>query len=97
MLVFRSAITEFDEKDVLPSPHCEGADFICGAVQAAKEAPLKVRKTVQCDIATALDCQEDSLSFLWAHPIKGAEVLDCEIPDFRDAMLRPIAFDLVAE
>ena len=85
-------------KDEICNPPChDGAEFVCGAINASAEASLRVRKTIQTDVADTLGCPEESLSFLWARPIQGAETLDCEIPDFREVSLNPKILSMAAE
>ncbi len=81
-------VFQFDlsQEDVSPSPVHDGAEFISGALRATAEAPTKIRQTVQGDIADTLNCKSDSLSFLWTKRVKGQATLECEIPDFRDAL-----------
>jgi len=85
------------EDDISQAPRYDGADFVCGALKASKRASLCVRKSIQTDVADTLNCREDSLSFLWRQPIKGAEILDCEIPDFREVSRNPKILSLAAE
>lgn len=86
------------QEDEITNPPCyAGADFVCGALEASTEASLRVRKVIQTDVAHTLNCPEESLSFLWARPVHGAETLDCEIPDFREVSLNPELLSLAAE
>lgn len=101
MSVFVKAIPDFDTDldftDIHPAPHCNSTQFISGALKAFSNAPSRVRQVIQSDIATTLNCQATELAFLWAHPVRGAETLDCEIPDFRDSFLRPMDLKTAAE
>lgn len=85
------------EDEISQAPRYDGADFVCGALRASKRASLGVRKSIQTDVADTLNCRADSLSFLWAQPVRGAEVLGCEIPDFREFSHNPIGLSLAAE
>jgi len=74
------------ETDLNPPPIHDGAEFISSALRATAEAHPRVRQVVQQDIAYTLNCQDDDLSFLWKAKARGHEVLECHIPDFRDAL-----------
>lgn len=88
---------EISEDEISKPPCYEGAEFVCGALQDSESAPLRERKSIQTDVAETLNCRDEALSFLWAQPIKGAEILDCEIPDFREVSLNPEILTLAAE
>ena len=83
--------------DLSPAPDYDGAQFIRGALTASGKAISRVRQTVQSDIATVLNCQQEDISFMWTEVNEGAEVLDCEIPDFRDVHMNLKASPLAAE
>jgi hypothetical protein len=72
--------------ELRPSPIHDGAEFISGALRATAKAAPKIREAVQGDMAEALNCHADALSFLWKDRIKGVATLECEIPDFRTAL-----------
>lgn len=74
------------ETDLKPAPIHDGAEFISSALRATVEAHPRVRQVVQQDIAYTLNCQDEDLSFLWKPEIREHEVLECEIPDFRNAL-----------
>lgn len=88
---------DLDITDIVSAPNCNFTQFVSGALKACANAPLNMRRVIQSDIATTLNCRETDLSFLWAHPVRGAEVLDCEIPDFRDNFLKPLELKAAAE
>lgn len=92
-------ILEIDvqEDEICKPPRHDGAEFVCGALKASEKAPLRERKVIQTDVADTLNCAEESLSFLWTQPVKGAEILDCEIPDFREVSQNPALLSLAAE
>lgn len=83
--------------ELTPAPDYDGAQFIRGALTATGKAVSRVRETVQSDIATVLNCQQEDISFMWAEVNDGAEVLDCEIPDFRDVQMNLKVSPLAAE
>lgn len=88
---------EISEDEISKAPLCDKADFVCVALKATEEASLQLRRTIQSDVAHTLNCRAEALSFLWAQAIPGAETLDCEIPDFREACLNPHILALAAE
>jgi hypothetical protein len=92
-----SEALDLDVTNIDDLPTCSSTQFISGALKACSSAPLNVRHVIQSDLATTLNCKESDLSFLWTPPVKGAEVLDCEIPDFRESFLQPLSMKVAAE
>ena len=88
---------DISEDEISQPPCFAGAEFVCGALRESETAPLRERKSLQTDVADTLNCRVESLSFLWAQPVKGAEILDCEIPDFREVSLNTSLLTLAAE
>lgn len=85
------------EAELDSAPIHDGAEFISSALRATMEANPRVRQVVQQDIAHTLNCQKDALSFLWIKNIRGQEVLECEIPDFRNALEHANHYAMAAE
>lgn len=85
------------ETELETAPVHDGAEFISSALRATMQANTRVRQVVQQDIAHTLNCQNDALSFLWIKNVQGQEILECEIPDFRNALEHTHHYGMVAE
>ncbi|MDB2439747.1 hypothetical protein N9W89_13625 [Hellea sp.] len=82
----RLTIQETPPEAFAPTPLHPSAQFIEGAVRAAKYSIYETRKKIIADISELLNCHEKDLNFMFEHhlvPVERRPIFELELPDYR--------------